>query len=147
MDYEITHVRIVDGALRDGLPGFVGLPIAWKDAYDIEFLNVRELHVGERFQFAAKHEVEKLLGGSGAESAATMLISLLHATRGDLLAMQNCRDRAARAGLMPLPAILRDLSALKPFANNSFTLSLKPFGSLLCEGDDARPRSRRLLRS
>ncbi len=62
MDDEVTHMRVVDGALGGCLPGLVSFRIIGEDADDIELRDVLELMGIEMREFAAQYEMEKLLG-------------------------------------------------------------------------------------
>jgi hypothetical protein len=61
MHDEVSHFGIVDGTLRLCFPGRIGARIVRKDADDVEFAEVTELHAGYAVQLAAKNQMEQLL--------------------------------------------------------------------------------------
>src|SRR5947208_1614920 len=63
VDDEIAHLRVVHGALRHRLPGFVGFRVVRIHADEVELVEVGELDIVERFELAAEYEVEQLLAG------------------------------------------------------------------------------------
>ena len=60
MDDEISHVRVIDGLLRLGLPGCMCGCVVWKYADGLDLLEVLEGHVLEIDEFAAEDEMELL---------------------------------------------------------------------------------------
>src|SRR5688500_18849249 len=64
MHDEITHLGVVDGALRGTFPGVIGLFVIRKNADDVEIIGVFELGAAEILEFAAEYEMQKLLGWS-----------------------------------------------------------------------------------
>ena len=62
MNDEITHLRVVDGALGGALPGIVRLGVVGKDTDDVEIRQILELQPLERGQLAPEDEMQQLLG-------------------------------------------------------------------------------------
>jgi hypothetical protein len=73
VDDEIANLRVVDGALRHGLPRLVGLDVVRIDADDVERRDVGELHAVQRFQLSAEDEVEELLARVPAASVPELV--------------------------------------------------------------------------
>ena len=61
MHNEISHLRIVHGLLCLGAPRRIGGGIIRKDADDIDLAQILEFGGVELREFAAEHEMKKLL--------------------------------------------------------------------------------------
>src|SRR5580692_11146207 len=61
MHDEIAHLRVVDAALRFGLPGCVSGCVVRVDSDDVDLFQIFEFMAGHARQLAAEHEVEQLL--------------------------------------------------------------------------------------
>src|SRR5713226_3960445 len=115
VDDEVAHMRVVDGALRLGLPGGVGRCVVRIDADEVEPVEIAERDVVELLELSAEHEMQQLLGsgltrhrlgvptrarpGTCPLSAASMSASpgLGLAERDAPLAQQVAQYRVARS--------------------------------------------------
>src|ERR1051326_3872118 len=70
MDHEIAHLRLVDGGLGLGLPGFAGFGEIGVHADKIELGKVLERDLLGGFQLAAENKMQQLLGLSHGVSLA-----------------------------------------------------------------------------
>src|SRR4051812_28570876 len=60
MHDEIADMSVVDGLLRLRLPGRVGRCVVREDPDHVELVQILELHVVERLEFAAEDEMQQL---------------------------------------------------------------------------------------
>jgi len=81
MHDEVSHVGIVDGALRLRLPGRVGGGVVRIDADDVELIDVLEGDVATFSSSPPKHEMEQLFLVS-AMMIVPRVIAFFRVTRG-----------------------------------------------------------------
>ena len=60
MDDEIAHMRIVDGRLCLGFPGYLRALVVGIDADNVERVEIAELGARQRLQLAAEDQMQKL---------------------------------------------------------------------------------------
>src|SRR5262249_2069416 len=58
MDDEIAHMSVIDSLLCLGLPGDIGAGVVWKNADDVDFLEILEFIAVKFGQFSAEDEVQ-----------------------------------------------------------------------------------------
>lgn len=62
MHDKISHMGVVDGGMSLRLPGGQSAVIVGVNAYEIELAEISKRHPVEILKFAAKHQMQQLLG-------------------------------------------------------------------------------------
>src|SRR5690606_16559291 len=89
VDDEVAHMRVIDRLLRLGAPYRLRLGVVRIDADNVERLQIRELDLVRRRQFASEYEVEKLSLFLLRHVASPLLLKL-----SDLCRWERCRSAA-----------------------------------------------------
>ena len=58
---EISHLRIVHGALRRAFPGVIGFFVARERAHKVDFGEILKLDIGDVFELTSDNDVEELV--------------------------------------------------------------------------------------